>query len=108
MRLGREAEMLVDVGARAEQALLFAGPEGDADGAARLEVERLRGCARLPWSTATPAPLSVAPVPECHESMCAAEHDDLVLQIGAGNLGDGVVGHEIVVVELHLRGPRPF
>ena len=31
-----------------------------------------------------------------------AQHDQLVLQIGAGDFGDGVVGHQILVLELDL------
>ena len=30
----------------------------------------------------------------------ATKHDNLVLQIRAGNFGDGVVGHEVVIMEL--------
>ena len=53
-------------------------------------------------SIATETPARVvgragAAVPGIH---VAAEHDDLVLQVGAGDLGDRVVGHQVVVVEL--------
>ena len=30
----------------------------------------------------------------------SAEHDQFVLEIGAGNLGDGVIGHQVIIMEL--------
>jgi hypothetical protein len=47
--------------------------------------------------TADPDALSVAPVPPCHESKCAAEHDDLVGLAGARNFGDDVERRGVVV-----------
>ena len=33
----------------------------------------------------------------------AAEHDDFVLEIAAGNFCNRVVSHQIVIVKLHLQ-----
>ena len=43
VRIGGErvgAEVLLDIALGAEEAFLFAAPQGDADGAARMDVER--------------------------------------------------------------------
>ena len=56
------SEVLGRVALRAEQALLLARPEGDANGAAGLDVERFR-MRTASMATMVPAPLSVAPVP---------------------------------------------
>src|SRR5690349_1610470 len=37
-----------------------------------------------------------------------AKHDDLILQIRAGNLSDGIIGHQVVVLELNLQVHRHF
>src|SRR6059058_1334059 len=96
-------EMLLDVGAGAEQALFFAGPEADANGAAHLEASGLENadgfehdagaCAIVGGTGATMPGIEVR-----------AEHDDLVGFgfVRAGNLADDVEGIEIVVVELVL------
>ena len=83
----RLAEVLGDVGARAEQALLLAAPEADADGPPGLEVERLEdpdGLHRHGHAGRVVGGAGAA-VPGVH---VAAEHDDLVLQVGAGDLGE--------------------
>ena len=65
--------------------MLFAGPEGDADGAAGPNARVGFKILIASIATATPGPLSVAP--RCRFATnpgCAAQHHDLVLQIVAG------------------------
>ena len=84
------AEVLLDVGPGAEEPLLLAAPEGDADGAAGLEAEGLEDADGLHHHGDAGRVVggAGAAVPGVH---VAAEHDELVLQVGAGDLGDGVV-----------------
>ena len=62
--------MIPDVRRRAEQPLLLAAPEREANGPAQLDavVLRIRIASII---TAEPAALSVAPVPVCQESKWA-------------------------------------
>ena len=83
--------MVVNVSARAAEAFLFAGPEGDANGALRLDVEGFEdadgfhrhdgACTVVGCAGAGDPAIEVA-----------ADHDNLFLEfgIGAGDLGDGV------------------
>ena len=92
--------MFLDIAARAEEAFFFAGPQGDADGAARLDVEGGedahdfhgddRACAVVGSAGAGDPAVEVA-----------ADHDDLIFQarIGAGDFGDGVVAMLVVAGE---------
>ena len=101
--LGEGAEVLLHVALRAVEPLLFAGPQGDADGAARLEVERLEDADGLHGDdgAGTVVGGSGAGDPAIE---VAADHDDLVLElgIGAGDLGDGVEAVFVVAGELGL------
>jgi hypothetical protein len=47
------------------------------------ERRPLSGCASPPSPQWTPVPLSVAPVPPCHESKMSADHHHLILQVAA-------------------------
>src|SRR4029077_12960485 len=97
------SEMLLDVGARAEQTLFFAGPQADADGAAHLEAGGLEDADGLEHHGGACAIVSGAGsgVPGIE---VRAEHDDFVGFgfVGAGNFADDVEGVQIVVVELVL------
>jgi hypothetical protein len=53
--------------------------------------------------TALPAPLSVAPVPECQESKCAPHHHDLVLAGAAADLSNDIAALDIAVGDRHLQ-----
>ena len=53
-------------------------------------------------TTDAPSALSAAPVPECHESRCAADHDNFVFQVGAGNFRDDVISVLIVGQKFRL------
>src|ERR1019366_7302465 len=69
------AKVLLDVALRAEQAFFFAAPQADANGAAGLDVEGFQDANGF-------------------------HHDDGARAVvGAGDFGDGVVLHGIVVVE---------
>ena len=54
-------------------------------------------------ATATPAPLSVAPVPACHESMWPPSMTTSSFKITAGDFGDRVVAHQIRVLKFHCQ-----
>ena len=91
--------MLRDEGARAQSPCFLAAPERDADRPARLQVERLEDAHGL-HRDRDAGPVvgrAGAAVPRVH---VPAQHHELVLQVGAGDLGDRVVGHQVVVVEL--------
>ena len=91
-------EMMLDVTLRAEQAFFFAAPQADADGAARLDVERFQDADGFHHDDGAGAVVggSGAGVPGVE---VRAQHDDFIFLVGAGNFGDGVVLHGIVVVE---------
>ena len=95
--------MLLDVGAGAEEALLFAGPEADADGAAHFEAGGFQDANGFEHDGGAGAVVggASAGVPGIE---VRAEHDDLVGFgfIGAGDFADDVEGIQIVVVELVL------
>ncbi len=93
--------MFGDVTLGAEEALFFAGPQCDADGAAGMEVEGFDDADGFHHGRAAGGVVGCAGagVPGIHVS---AEHDDFILQIGSGNFGDGVVAH-LVVVEFHFQ-----
>ena len=100
--------MLRHVGFGTERPLFLPGPEGDADGAARLEVQRLENAHGLHQHGRTGGVVgrtgSIGPRVEV-----GAHHNDLVLElrVSAGNLRDDV-RHVRVVVErvLHLEFER--
>ena len=79
------------VALRSEQSLLFAGPQRDANGAARLDVERLQDAHGFHGDDGAGAVVGCAGAGDPAIEV-AAEHDDLIFQlgIGAGNFGDGV------------------
>ena len=83
---------------RAEQPFLLAAPEGDADGAARLDVERLQDAHglhghRRPGRVVGGAGAGVPGIE------VGAEHHDLALLVRARDLRDRVVGGRVLVVE---------
>ena len=84
------AEVLFDVGLRTEQPFLLARPERDADGAARLEPERLDDARGLHHHGRADRVVGGAGggVPRIEVT---AEHDDLVGLVAARNFGDDVV-----------------
>src|SRR5262249_24601703 len=82
--------MLVDVSARSDQSLLFAAPQSDADRAARLDAERLNDPHDLHRDSRSRAIVRGAGSRMPRIEM-AADHHDLVLQIGAGDFGDHIV-----------------
>src|SRR5438445_6532452 len=104
-------EMLLNVSAGAEQALFFAGPEADANGAAHLEASGLENadgfehhagaCAIVGGAGATMPGIDVR-----------ADDNDFVgfAFVRAGDFADDVEGIEVVVVELvfdiELQGDR--
>src|SRR6266700_6452530 len=96
-------EMLLDVSAGAEQALLFAGPQTDAHGTAHLEAGGLENADSFEHYGGTCAVVGGAGsrVPRIEVS---AKHDDLVGLgfVRAGDFADDVEGIQIVVVELVL------
>jgi hypothetical protein len=93
--------MVADVGAGAEDALLLAGPESDADGAAGLDAESLENAHGLHGDDGACAVVRCAGAGDPAIEM-SAEHDDLILQvgIGAGDLSDGVVGVLVLAGEV--------
>ena len=102
-------EVLVDVRARAVEALLLAGPEADADRAARLHVQGLQDPHDFHRDDRAGAVVrrARAAVPRVE---VGADHHDLVLLVGARDLGDRVPLHLVFVderglhVELELHG----
>ena len=93
------AEMFLDERTRAQKSLFLAAPEGDPNRSSRLEVERLQDANGL-HGDRDAGPVvggAGAAVPRIHVS---AQHDELVFQVRAGDLGDRVVGHQVVVMKL--------
>ncbi len=97
------AEVLLHVGARAEETLFFAGPEADADGAAHLEAGGFEDADGFQHDCGASAVVggACAGLPGIE---VAAKHDDFVGLglIGAGNFADDVERIQVVVVELVL------
>ena len=83
---------------RTEQSFFFAAPQPDADGAARLDVERFQNADGFHHDNRSGAVVggARARVPGVEVS---AQHDDFVFLVGARDLSDSVVLHGIVVVE---------
>src|SRR5262249_20640569 len=97
--------MFFNVSARADQSLLFAAPESDPDCAGRLDAERLNDPHDLHRDSRSRAVVRGAGSRMPRIEM-AADHHDLVLQIGAGDFSDHVVAHQILILE--LRGDLHF
>src|ERR1700722_5279967 len=97
------AEVLLDVGAGAEQALLFTSPEPDADGAAHLYTGGFENADGFKHDGGAGAVVggACAGLPRIE---VAAQHDDFVGLgfIGAGDFADDIERVEIFVVELVL------
>ena len=91
--------MFFHVGARAEQSFFLAAPQGDANSAARLHADGLQNANGFHGDGAAGGVVggSGAAVPGVE---MRAEHDDLAALVGTRNLGDGVVGVGIGIVEL--------
>ena len=85
-----------------KKSLLLTAPEGDANRTAGFEVERLENANGLHGDDDAGPVIGCAgaAVPRIH---VPPQHDELVFQIGAGNLGDGVVSHRVVVMELNRK-----
>src|SRR5581483_3483444 len=81
--------------------------QSDANGAARPDVESLQNANRLHHDNASRPIVGGAGSGEPGIEM-RPEHDDLIFLIAAGNLGNGVVLHGIVIVEsvrdIHFQG----
>ena len=92
------AEMLLDITLRAKQSFFFAAPQTNADGAARMDVEGFQNANRFHHHDGARAVVggSGAGVPGIE---MRAQHDHFIFLVGAGNFGDGVVLHRIVIVE---------
>ena len=90
--------MLFDVSLRTEQSFFFAAPQADANGAARLDVERFQDADGFHHHDRSGAVVggAGAGVPGVK---VRAQHDDFIFLVGAGDFRDGVVLHGIVVVE---------
>jgi hypothetical protein len=97
--------MMFDVTLRAEQPFFFAAPQADADGAAGLDVERFQDAHGFHHDDGSGAVVggSGAGVPGIE---MRAQHHDFIFLVGAGDFGDGVVLHGIVVVESVGRSVR--
>ncbi len=91
--------MLRDVGPGAEEPLLLAGPQRDADRAARLQLEGPEDPHRLHHHR-TPRRVVVGAGAGMPGVEVGAQHHDLVRQVRAGNLRHRVVGHQVIVVKL--------
>ena len=93
--------MFRDVSARSEQTLLFTRPEADADGAARFDAERLQDAHGFHANGTTGGVIRGAgsAVPGIH--VCA-DHHHFVFQVSAGDFGNRVVSHRIVIIKLRL------
>src|SRR5262245_38627970 len=93
--------MHVDVGARADKPLLFAAPQPDAYRPARLDAQRLNDADDLHRDSRSRAVVRGAGsrMPRIEMS---PDHHDLVFEIRAGNFGDHVVAHQILVVKLRI------
>ena len=91
--------MLLDERSRAQEPLFLAAPEGDANRSPGLEVECLENADGLHGDRDAGPVIggAGAAVPRIHVS---AQHDELVFQVGAGDLGDRVISHQVVVMEL--------
>jgi hypothetical protein len=87
----RGSKMLLYVALRAKESLFFAGPQGDANGAARLDVKRLQNAHRFHGNDGAGAVVGGSGAGDPAVEM-AAQHHDLVFQlrVGAGNLSDGI------------------
>jgi len=101
--------MFLDIAAAAEEAFFFAGPQGNANGAARLDVERGEDAHDFHGDDRARAIVGSAGASDPAVEM-AADHDDLILEVGvgAGDFGDGVVSMLMVAGEfgfdVHLDG----
>ncbi len=92
------AEVLLHVELRAEQALLFARPQADANRAARLGVDSFQNAHGFHHHDGSRSVVGGAGTGVPRVEM-GADHHDFVFLVGAGNFGDGVVLHGVVVVE---------
>src|ERR1035438_1887312 len=83
--------MLLHIALRAKEPLLFAGPQGNANGAARLDVKRLQNAYRFHGNDGAGAVVGGSGPGDPAVEM-AAQHHNLVFQfwVGAGNFSDGV------------------
>src|SRR5450432_471559 len=99
-RSGNFAEVFLDVAEGAELTLLFAGPQADANGAARLDVQRGENAHHLHGHDGASAVVGRASGGSPGIEM-AADHDEFVFEfgIGAGNFGDGIEAVLVVACE---------
>ncbi len=90
--------MLFDVALRAEEAFFFTAPQADADGAAGHDADGFQDADGFHHDDGAGAVVggAGAGVPGIE---VGAEHDDFIFLVGAGDFGDGVVLHEVIVVE---------
>ena len=81
--------MVFDIGDGAEQALLFAAPQGDADGTVQLHIKRFQDAHRLDGHTRSGAVIgrAGAAVPAIE---VPADHHHLVFLAAAFDLADDV------------------
>jgi hypothetical protein len=99
--------MIGDIGLGTEQTFFLAGPKRDANGAAGLQMGGFDDARRFHGDGHADAVVgrAGAGLPGVH---VAAQHDDLILQIGARNLRDGVVGHRVFVWYLTFKSTSIF
>ena len=95
--------MLRRVALRTEQTLLFAGPEGDANGAARLDVERLQDADGFHGHDGAGAIVGGAGAGDPAVEV-TAHHHHLFLEprVGSGDLGHGVECVFVLAGDLRL------
>ena len=91
-------EMMLHVTLRPEQAFFFAAPQTDADGAAGFDVERFQDANRFHHHNGSRAIVGGSRPGVPGIEVCA-QHDDFIFLVGAGNFGDDVVLHGVIVVE---------
>src|SRR5258706_14082914 len=99
--------MLGDIAVRAEETFLLAAPESDADRSLRGDADRFQNAHRLHGYDRPRAVVGRARAAGPGVEM-AAGHDALALLVGAGDLGDRVVGVLVLIVvrrlAVHLEG----
>src|SRR2546427_11541900 len=89
--------MISDVSFGPEQALLFAGPQGQPNRSPRLDAQRLQDSHGFEGNSATDGVVGRAR-PAVPRIKMSAEHDQLILQITAWNFRDDVEAIEIIGV----------
>jgi hypothetical protein len=90
--------MLLHVALRSEQAFFLAAPQADANGAARLDVQRFQDAHGFHHDDGAGAVVGCARARVPGVEM-GAEHHEFIFLVRSRKLGNGVVLHGIVVIE---------